>query len=55
LVSPTGTILRQSGGISATELVPGIYQLDFGANVSNSALSGNTVDNGTARGVARYL
>jgi hypothetical protein len=50
LVSPTGTILRQSGGISATDLGGGLYQLDFGANVSNSALSGNTVDNGTAGG-----
>lgn len=50
LVSPTGTIIRQSGGISAVELVGGLYQLDFGTDVSNTGLTGNTVDNGTAGG-----
>ncbi len=50
LVSPTAVILRQSGGITAVDLGGGLYQLDFGANVSNSGLTGNTVDNGTAGG-----
>ena len=50
LVSPTGVVLRQSGGITVEVLVGGLYQLNFGANVSNSALAGNTVDNGTAGG-----
>jgi hypothetical protein len=49
LVSPTGAIIRQSGGISA-EGGAGIYELDFGSNESNAALTGNTVDNGTAGG-----
>jgi hypothetical protein len=49
LVAPDGTVLRQSGGITVVDF-GGIYELDFGANVSNSALAGNTVDNGTAGG-----
>jgi hypothetical protein len=55
LVSPTGTVIRQSGGITATEEVGGIYQLDFGVNVSNSDISGNTVDNGTAGGAVSLM
>lgn len=48
-VAANGTIIRQSGGISASGST-GLYQLNFGGDVSNSAISAVELDNGTFGG-----
>lgn len=54
LVAADGSIIRQSGGITATA-IGGLYELNFGANVSNSALLADEIDNGTTAGTTAVM
>jgi hypothetical protein len=54
LVAANGSIIRQSGGITSSG-GGGIYELNFGANVSNGAIVADEIDNGTTGGAAVVL
>lgn len=54
LVAADGSIIRQSGGITSTG-GGGIYELNFGANVSNSALLADEIDNGSTAGTTAVM
>jgi len=54
LVAANGSIIRQSGGITSTG-GGGLYELNFGANVSNSALLADEIDNGTTAGTTAVM
>ena len=41
-----GFIVRQSGGITVTHLRTGVYNVDFGHNVSHCAIMGSVDDPG---------
>jgi hypothetical protein len=49
LVTAAGAIVRQSGGIAVSG-GGGIYEVNFGANVSNGTIISNEVDNGSTGG-----
>jgi len=55
LVAADGTVIRQSGGITVASSVSGLYELNFGANVSNSAIIADEVDNGTTAGTTAVM
>lgn len=48
-VAANGTIVRQSGGATSAGS-GGIYEIDFGTDVENSAISAVIIDNGTLAG-----
>jgi hypothetical protein len=54
LVAANGSIIRQSGGVTVTG-GGGIYEANFGANVSDGAIVANEIDNGTTGGAAVVL
>jgi hypothetical protein len=54
LVAADGTIIRQSGGITSSGS-GGIYELNFGADVSNSAILADEIDNGTTAGTTAVM
>ncbi len=55
LVAADGTVIRQSGGIAVVSSGSGLYELDFGANVSNSAIIADELDNGTTAGTTAVM
>jgi hypothetical protein len=55
LVRAAGTIVRQSGGVRVQSAVDGLYQLNFGSNVRNSAILAIEVDNNTTKGAPSVL
>lgn len=54
LVAANGSIVRQSGGITVTG-GGGIYEANFGTNVSDGAIVADEIDNGTTGGTAVVL
>jgi hypothetical protein len=54
LVAADGSIIRQSGGITSTG-AGGLYELNFGANVANSAILADEIDNGSTGGTTAVM
>ncbi len=46
MIAASGFIARQSGGITVTRLRTGVYNVDFGHDVSHCAVTGSVDDPG---------